>query len=55
MSPQSKLEIFTGSINLLHFRGTDNVGLGLSALDTAVSGARNSAFGAYALDSITSG
>ncbi len=55
MSPQGKLEVFTGSNSMLHFRGTDNVGMGLSALDTGVSGARNSWFGAYALDVITSG
>ena len=55
--PNSRFEVWTGATTspLLHFRGTNNVAMGLGAINPATTGNANAAFGPEALYSITSG
>ncbi len=56
-TPTSRFEVWTwaSTESLLHFRGTNNVWLGLAALNSSVSGQSNTAVGANSLDVISSG
>jgi hypothetical protein len=55
--PNSRFEVWTWATTqtLFHFRGTENIWIGLNALDILVSGSRNIALGLNTLDAITSG
>lgn len=56
-TPQSRFEVWTGSTTtaLIHFRGVNNVGMGLGASRPQQSGNANSAFGNESLFTLTSG
>jgi hypothetical protein len=56
-TPNSRFEVWTGATttSLLHFRGIENVWLGLNSLNTAVTWRRNIALWVNGLDVVTSG
>ena len=51
----SIFEIWSGAVNYLHFRGTNNIGMGAGALRTGTTGNANTAFGNESLYTLTSG
>ena len=56
-TPQSRFEVWTGATttSLIHFRGANNVGMGLGASRPAQTGNANTAFGNESLFTVTSG